>query len=175
MAVNTASAWTEKRAGYGGNSLYVAECTVLAAVANRTCATLKTPRGLNVKRPWTLYFITSADPDAGDTVTLSLWGGWSDDFVMTNTSGLTTAAATDGGKILQLCDNFETLLKTLSGAFHFTPNSYPYGGVVADVVAVSGRANGFKVRIPVMPYYAFVAQSGSVLDAHTETFKIIQL
>ena len=67
MAANTRSAWTEKRVGHTSNSLYIASCTVLSAVANWNAYTYKTPRGLDVRKPWTLVHYNSADPSAGET------------------------------------------------------------------------------------------------------------
>jgi hypothetical protein len=175
MAANTRSAWTEKRVGYTSSSLYIAECTVLAAVANWNAYTVKTPRGLDVRRPWTLVAYYSADPDPSDTAVLSLWGGYSDDFVVANTSGMTAAAtATDGAKVKQLLDDCTTIISTLPYVGQLTPNCFDDGGAVADVVTIAAIATGLKARIPLMPYYSIGIDSGSVLAAETGYYKIIQ-
>lgn len=173
MAASTISAWTESVVGYNG-TLYTASCTILQAVANTATMTNKTPRGLNVRRPWTLVVYGSAAIDAGQTPVLELWGGHSDDFSPTNTTdGLATTAATDGAKILDLCDSVVGALSTAPYFFHMVP-IVGQAQQVANVVTVAAIATGFKVGIPVLPYYAFGIQGDTTLDAVTVTYKIIQ-
>jgi len=175
MAANTASAWTESRVGYASNSLYIASCTVLADTGNYAAYSLKTPRGLNVAKPWTLIAYFSADPVVTGTALLNLWGGYSDDFVMATTPGAAAITATSGGHIKELCDNTTTLLVTLPWICQITPNSFNSEGAVADVVTVAAIASGPKVRVPLMPYYAVgIDVAANVLDAVTAYYKIIQ-
>lgn len=175
MAANTRSAWTEKRVGYTSGSLYIASCTVLSAVANWNAYTYKTPRGLDVKRPWTLVHYSSADPSAGETPKLNLWGGYADDFEVANTSGMVaTATATSGSKIIELIDDLTTIISTLPAVIQLIPNCFNDGGAVANVVTVAAIATGLKVRIPLLPYYAVGIDSTAVLDATTAYYYIIQ-
>ena len=171
MAANTVSAWTESRVGYTGGSLYKATCTVQADTANTDAGTLKTPRGLDVRRPWTLIFSAATTPD-GQTLPLDLWYGYADDFVLTN--GASACTATRGADFLQLCDDVVLAVAARPFAFSMVPSNYNDGGAVADVVAVAAIATGFKARIPAAPYYAFNLNGGSALAAVVSTYIIIQ-
>ena len=175
MAANTRSAWVEKRVGYSGNSLYVASCTVLAAVANWNAYTYKLPRGLNPKLPWTLQVYYSGDISGSGTPKLWLWYGYADDFEVANTDGMTAvSSATSGAGKIALLDNVATILVGLPLSVQITPSSYNTGGAVADVVTVAALATGPKVRVPIMPYYSVGLDGGAVLAAVTGYYKIIQ-
>jgi hypothetical protein len=172
MAASTVSNWTESRVGYNG-TLYIATCTILQAVANTATMTKKTPLGLNVRRPWTLIVAGSAAADAGQTPVLELWGGHSDSFVNDNSASLAATAATDGAKLLDLCDDIVLCVTARPFFFHMIP-IVGSAQQVANVVTVAAIATGFKVGIPVLPYYAFGIQGDTTLDAVTVTYKIIQ-
>lgn len=175
MAANTRSAWTEKRVGYSGATMYVASCTVLAAVANWNAYTYKLPRGLDVRKPWTLQVYYSGDISGSGTPTLNIWYGYDDDFQVANTDGMTAAStATSGAGKLKLFDNVATIISTLPLAIQMTPHIVNAGGAVADVVTVAAIATGPKARIPAMPYYAVGVDGGNVLAAVTGYYKIIQ-
>jgi hypothetical protein len=174
MAANTRSAWTESRVGYTGGSLYKATSTVLSAVANAQLSTVKTPRGLDVRRPWTVIIHSTATVDNGQTPVLELWGGFSDSFVMTNGDGTATTAATDGAKLLDLCDDITLAVTARPFAFHIIPIRGGEVQSVANVVTVAAIATGYKVHVPVLPYYAIAVQGDSTLDAVTTTVVIIQ-
>lgn len=175
MAANTRSAWVEKRVGYTGQSLYEATCTVLADTANWNAYTYKTPRGLDVRRPWTLQVYFSGDISGSGTPTLNIWMGHSDDFQVANTAGMTAAStATSGAGKIKIFDNVATIISTLPLSVQVTPHHWNAGGSVADVVTVAAIATGPKVRVPVMPYYAIGVDGGAVLAAVTAYYKIIQ-
>jgi hypothetical protein len=175
MAINNRSAWTEKIVGYASNRVYVANCTVLAAVANWNAYTVKTPRGLDVKRPFTLQVYFSGDISGSGTPTLNIWGGYDDDFQVANTDGMTAAStATSGAGKIKILDNVATVISTLPLAVQVTPHSFNSGGAVADVVTIAAIATGPKVRVPCLPYYAFGVDGGAVLAAVTGNYKIIQ-
>lgn len=174
MAASTVSVWTESRVGYAGSSLYFASCTILQAVANTATMTKKTPRGLDVRRPWTLVVAGSAAADAGQTPVLELWGGYNESFApTTDTDGLATTGATAGAKLLDLCDDVVLAVTARPFFFHIVPTM---GQVqqVANVVTVAAIATQFKVGVPVLPYYAVGLQGDTTLDAVTVTYRIIQ-
>lgn len=172
MAANTVSAWTESRVGYTGGSLYKASCTVLTDTANTDASTLKTPIGLNVRRPWSLVLYASATPD-GSALPVDLWMGYAADFVMSNDGN--PATATSGCVIKQIIDDAVLALTTRPFNVQFVPHTHDVGGSVADVVAVATpQVNAFKSRIPVAPYYAISLNGASTLNAVTWTFIILQ-
>lgn len=174
MAVNTPSAWTEKRAGYTGTSLYYAYCTLTIDTANTQAGTYKTPMGLDVRRPWTLIYSADATPDSGQTPIMELWGGYSSSFALTNTSGVSTQVATDGAFVIQMLDDVTLAVTAKPFVFQLNP-SVRESGSVADVVTVAAIATGFKVRIPVLPYYAFNINADSTFSgAQVLTFRILQ-
>jgi hypothetical protein len=168
MAANTPSVWTESRVGYTGGSLYKATCTVLADAANTDASTLKTPIGLNVRRPWTLILSCATTPD-GQALPFEIWGGTSDAFVMSLTAG----SATGGVYLKQLSDDVVLSVAATPQAFTIIPNTSPNDNV-ADIVTIAAIATGFRVRVPVMPYYAFNLNGGSTLAAVVTTYTIIQ-
>jgi hypothetical protein len=160
--------------GYSGSSVYVASCTVLAAVANWNAYTVKTPLGLDVRKPWSLQVYYSGDISGSGTPALYLWYGYADDFAVANTDGMVAAStATSGAGKIKLLDNVATIISTLPLTIQMTPNVAMLSSV-ADVVTVAAIATGPKVRIPVMPYYSIGVDGGGVLAAVTGYYKIIQ-
>lgn len=159
----TQSAWTLKSAK--NNQLMVATCTVTATTAENDAYTLKTPKELNPAKPWSLIVKTSAASD-GAALPLDLWVGYSDNFVLSGDS--TTVAATDGVNYKQLTDDIGYSAAS-SACFYFDPSQQ-----VADVVTIAAIATGYKVKVPIAPFYAFNLDGGSTLLAHTATYIIIQ-
>ena len=170
MAANTASAWTESRVGYSGGSLYKATCTVLADTANTDAATLKTPIGLNTRRPFTLVYSAATTPDA-QALPFEIWCGTGDDFAVSN--GASAATATSGVFGVQLCDDVVLAVAALPYAFQLTPSNFD-GGNLANIVTVAAIATGFRCRIPIAPYYAWNLNGGSTLAAVVSTYIIFQ-
>lgn len=172
MAANTVSAWTESRVGYAGGSVYKATCTVLADTANIDANTLKTPRGLDVRRPWTLVYTAATTPD-GSALPLDIWMGYADDFVLTNDANATTA--TSGAVCKQLVDDVVLAVAARPFVIQLVPHTHDIGGSVADVVAVaSPQVSSLKSRLPIAPYYALSLNGASTLAAVVSTYIILQ-
>lgn len=159
----TQSAWTVKSAK--SNKLMVASCTVTATTSENDAYTLKTPKELDPSKPWTLIVKTSAASD-GAALPLDLWVGYSDSFVLSGNDS--TVAATDGVNFKNITDDIGYSAAS-SACFYFDPNQQ-----VADVVTIAAIATGYKVKVPIAPYYAFNLDGGSTLLAHTATYIIIQ-
>ena len=157
----TQSAWSSKTV----NGLAIHTCTVTATTAENDAYTLKTPAELDVKKPWTLVVKTSAASD-GAAVPLDLWVGYSKNFALSGDS--TTVAATDGVNFKQITDDIGYSAAS-SACFYFDPQQ-----AVTDVVTIAAIASGYKVKIPIAPFYAFNLDGGSTLLAHTATYVIIQ-
>jgi hypothetical protein len=168
MAANTPSVWTESRVGYTGSSLYKATCTVLADIANTDASTKPTPQGLNVRKPWSLILSCATTPD-GQALPFEIWGGTSDSFVMSTSAG----SATAGVYLKQLSDDVVLSVAATPQIFQIIPNTFQ-NDAIADIVTIAAIATGFRVRVPVMPYYAFNLNGGSVLAAVITTYTIIQ-
>lgn len=171
MAANIVSSWVESRVGYSGGTLYKAVSTIAVATANTDAATKPTPRGLDVRRPWSLTISCSVTPDA-QALPFEVWYGTADDFVMANGDGAGAMTATSGVFGKQLCDDIVLAVAALPYCFEFVPSNYPQA--LADIVTVAAIATGFRVRVPIMPYYAFNFNGGSTLAAETATFRILQ-
>jgi hypothetical protein len=161
MAANTVSAWAVKSV----NSRMIATCTVLADTANTDAYTLKTPDALNPTKPFSMFLVCSATPDA-QALPLDLWVGYGSDFALAGTAAPT---ATSGALFKQIFDDVVLAVTPLVYAFHFDPDLK-----VADVVAVSAIATGPKVKVPVVPSYVFNLNGGSTLAAATATYVIVQ-
>ena len=157
----TQSAWTESSV----NGMLKATCTVAATTAENDAYTLKTPKALDPTKPWTLIVETSAASD-GAALPLDLWVGYSDSFALSGNS--TTVAATDGINYKQITDDIGYSAAS-SACFYFDPNQ-----AVADVVAIADIATGYKVKVPIAPYYAFNLDGSSTLAVHTATYTILQ-
>jgi hypothetical protein len=160
----TQGAWTRKSSSK--NSMIIT-CNVAFTTAENDAYTLKTPADLDPTKQWTLLLKCAATPD-GQALPLDLWGGYTSSFALTGDS--TTVAATDGVKIKQVFDDVVLAVTPLIYEFTFDP-ILP----VADVVTVAAIGSGAKVRIPVLPYYAFNLNGGSTLNATNADFTIIQV
>lgn len=157
----TQSAWTVSSV----NNRLKAVCTVAATTAENDAYTVKTPKELDPTRPWTLIASTSAATDAA-AVPVDIWCGTSDNFVISGNDG--TVAATDGFNYKQIVDDVGYGAASVA-AWYMDPFQ-----AVADVVTIAAIATGYKVKIPICPYYAFNLDGGSTLLAHTTTWTIIQ-
>jgi len=161
----TKSAWT--RASVGNQT--VVSCNVIATTAENDAYTLALDMkkwGLDPQKPFTLFYYTSATPDA-QALPLDVFIGYADDFAVTGDS--TTIGATSGSKFKQIFDDVVLAVTPLIYSFAINP-SLP----VADVVTVAAIGSGAKVTVPPAPYYAFNANGGSTLAAATHYFKVVQ-
>jgi len=158
----TQSAWTEKTV----NDRYVATCTVTATVAENDAYTLKTPKGLNTSKAFTLLLSFSGTPD-GSALPLDVWIGYDDTFALSGDGA--SVVATNGAQFKSIFDDVVLAVSPLTYMFVLDPAQ-----TVADVVTVAAIATGPKVRIPVAPYYAFNLDGASTLAAETATWRIIQ-
>jgi len=158
----TQGAWTAKSV----NGLYRATCNVAFTTAESDAYTLKTPAALDPTKPWTLIVAAAATAD-GVALPLDIWVGHSDDFVLSGDS--TAVVAADGGMFKQICDDCVLAVTTVEYVFYMEPQL-----AVADVVTVAAIASGFKINIPVAPYYAFNLDGGSTLNATNCDFTIVQ-
>lgn len=158
----TQGAWTAKTV----NKLYRATCNVAFTVAETDAYTLKTPAELDPTKPWTLIVAAAATPDAV-ALPLDIWVGHTNDFVLSGQGA--NVVATDGGMFKQICDDCVLAVTTVEYVFYMEPQL-----AVADVVLVSAIASGFKINIPVAPYYAFNLDGGSTLNATNMDFVIVQ-
>ena len=158
----TQGAWTEKTV----NGMYRATCNVAFTTAESDAYTLKTPDALDPTKPWTLIVAAAATAD-GAPLPLDIWVGHDSDFALSGNS--TAVVATNGGMFKQICDNCVLAVTTVEYVFLMEPQL-----AVADVVTVAAIATGFKVNIPVAPYYAFNLDGGSTLNATNCDFTIVQ-
>jgi hypothetical protein len=162
MAV-TRSAWTEKRV----KGRLVANCTVAVGATETDASTLKTPKGLDGSKPWTVIISYLATPD-GQATPVDIWGGYGESFAVTGTGALTVVEGVFLKNIID--DSVLAVVGTpLTYAIVIDP-TLP----VADAVAVSGIASGLKVRVPPMAYYAFNVNGGSALVNTTHYYTIVQ-
>lgn len=159
----TQSAWTET---LSSSNIYTALCTVISTTGENDAYTLKTSTDLDPKKPWTLFYSASATPDA-EALPFEIYAGYSASFAITGDAG--TIGATDGGKVMQLLDDVVLAVSPLKYVFDIDPDL-----AITPVVTAAAVASGFKVKVPVAPYYAFNLNGGSTLAAVTHTFIIIQ-
>ena len=144
------------------------ECTVLQTSSENDAYTLKTPSALDGSRQWSMTMSASATAD-GAALPLDMWAGYNDDFALSGNDTAVTAG-TNGFEIKQICDDCVLAVSTLKYSWIFDPKL-----PVADVVTVAAIANGFKVRTPIAPYYAFNLDAGGTLNnAITVTWTIFQ-
>lgn len=161
----TQGAWTKKEAPAGYN---VWECTVLDTASENDSYTLKTPAELDGTKPWHMAMSASQTID-GSAIPLDLWLGYTDDFAISG-DGSTVTAGSNGYKLKAICDDAVLAVTTLKYSFMFDPNL-----PVADVDLVANILDGFKIRVPAAPYYAFNLNGASTLaGATTVTWTIYQ-
>lgn len=159
----TQSDWTIKSV----NGKLVATCTVVSTTAENDAYTKKTPKELDVTKPWTMIYSAAATPD-GQALPLDIWIGYSDSFALSG-DGANVVATGTGSNYKQIFDDVVLAVTPIGYSFQIDPNL-----AVADVVTVAAIATGPKVKVPVAPYYAFNLDGGSTLAATTHTFTIIQ-
>ena len=159
----TQGAWSSKTV----NGLYRATCNVAFTTAETDAYTLKTPKGgLDPRKRWSLIVAAAATAD-GQALPFDLWVGHDEDFVLSGQGG--SVVATNGGFYKQLTDDVVLAVTTVEHVFNMEP-----GLAVADVVTVAAIATGYKINIPVAPYYAFNFNGGSALAATNADFTIVQ-
>jgi len=149
------------------NGYHKWECTVAQTTGEKDAYTLKTPKELDGSKQWSMTMSAAATAD-GAALPLDLWAGYNDDFAISG-DHTTVTAGTNGFEVKQICDDCVLAVGTLKYSWIFDPEL-----VVADVVTVAAIANGFKVRTPIAPYYAFNLDGGGTLNATTVTWTIFQ-
>jgi hypothetical protein len=160
----TQSVWTTTTS----NGWNKHECTVLQTSSENDAYTLKTPSSLDGSRQWSMTMSASATAD-GTALKLDLWAGYNDDFAISGDSTAVTAG-TNGFEVKQICDDCVLAVTTLKYSWIFDPKL-----PVADVVTVAAIADGFKVRAPIAPYYAFnLDGAGALNNAITVTWTLFQ-
>lgn len=158
----TQGAWTEKTV----NGVYRTTCNVAFTTAENDAYTLKTPKGLDVTRAWTLIVAAAATAD-DQAVPFDLWIGSDEDFVVSGNDGSVTA--TSGAMWKVITDDVVLAVTTVEHVFLMDPYL-----ATADVVAVANIKTGYKLRIPIVPYYAFNLDGGTTLAATNCDFTIVQ-
>jgi hypothetical protein len=139
---------------------------VTATTAENDAYTLATPKEVDCSKPFTLFLVTSATPDA-QALPMDLWIGYGDDFALSGDGA--NVVATSGAKFKQIFDDVVLAVTPLVYDFAFDPDL-----AVADVVAVSAIATGPKIKTPKVPRMAFNLNGGSTLAATTHTYTLIQ-
>lgn len=157
---SVAGAWTEKTV----NGLWRATCNVVYTSV-RDAYTLKTPDNLDSSRSWQLIISAAATPD-GSAVPLDLWVGHDTDFVL---SGDNPTVATNGGLFVQLTDDINLAVTTIEHIFLLDPYL-----AVADVVTIAAIATGYKVKVPIAPYYAIALNGATTMATTNNDFTIVQ-
>ena len=160
----TQNAWVKQTSDEGYNRWI---CTIVTGgTALNDVYTLKTPKELNGSKAWYLQVSSSATPD-GSALPIDLWVGYNSDFALSG-DGAAVTAGDNGAKFKQITDDCVLAVDTLKYNFLMDPNL-----PVADVTTVAAIANGFKVRVPDAPYYAFNVD-GATLIATTITWTVFQ-
>ena len=158
----TQSSWSEVTV----NGYKVLTNTVTATTAENDAYTLKTPNSLDTSKPWYLALTFSGTPD-GSALPVEIWTGFSDDFAVSGDAGSITA--TDGGKFKQISDDIVLAVTTLKHTFVMDPNR-----TLADIDLVANILDGYHIKTPDAPYYAFNCNGASTLASVTMTFTVAQ-
>lgn len=160
----TKTVWTDHSAD--GN--LILECTTDVDNSETDAYTRKTPaRSIDGTRPWVLSHSATATLDTTPALVLNVWIGYGDDFALSGTGA--NVVAVSGAKYMTILDDVRLAVAPLDFAYLIDPNLG-----VADVVALSNKANGFKVNVPAAPYYAFQLDAGSAMGTGTTTWRIVQ-
>lgn len=154
--------WTQKTV----KGTWRATCNVAFTTAENDAYTLKTPAELDPTRPWTLTVAAAATADA-EALPMDLWIGHSDLFELSGDGANVTT--TDGAMWKQITDDVVLAVTTVEHVFLMDPNQ-----ATADVVTVGAIATGYKLKVPVVPYYAINLDAGSTLNATNCDFTISQ-
>ena len=158
----TQGAWSEKFV----NGQYVIECDIIHTTAETDAYTLKTPKGLDTTKPFTIFYSALVAADA-QALPMDLWYGFSDDFVLSGQGA--SVIATDGAMWKQILDDAVTGITTVKLGILIDPNL-----AVADVVTIAAVATGLKVRGAIAPYLVINIDGATTLNAVTHTFTIVQ-
>jgi hypothetical protein len=153
----TKGAWTGKT--FNGVNIWT--CTVTATTADYDIHTLKTPKGLDITKPWGL-FVNTASATLDGTVAaipVDLYVGWDDSLEITENN----APVVTGG-VLYKVDIYDDVRTAVSYI-----QMFPDIEVAEDVAGVAA-----KCYIPIAPYYAFNLDCASALSAGDCTFRIVQ-
>jgi len=157
----TIGSWTEKTV----NGFYHTTCNVAFTTSEQDAYTLKTPKGLDVTRAWTLIVASAADPE-GQALPMDLWIGSDEDFVV---SGDDPATATSGALWKEITSDIRLAVTTVEHVFIMDPYLS-----TADVVTIGTILTGYKLRIPIVPYYALAFNAATALVATNTDFTIVQ-
>ena len=153
----TQGAWAVKTV----NGRMVASCTVSATTAENDVYTLKTPKELNTREPWSLIIDVTEDLTGAGTSALDIWGGHADDFAITGNDA--TVAATSGAFVVAITTDVDA-----GGVF--SVRCVPGDSGLTQVVTFPA-----VVVLPPLPYYAFNIDATAVMaDAADVKFYIIQ-
>ncbi len=149
------------------NGFVVLTCTVLADSSLRDAYTLKMPAGkIDGTKPFSVYQSAASDPDAS-SLPVEIWIGYADAFILSDDH--TSLAVTYGAMSKQLNDNCRGAVTTNEYVYLIHPDLG-----VADVVAVTNIATGFKANVPPAPYYVLCLNGGSSLAAVVTTWRVVQ-
>ena len=159
----TQGTWSEKTV----NGMYRTTCNVAFTTSETDAYTLKTPKGLDVTRKWTLFVAAAITAD-GQALPLDLWIGNQEDFVISGDGGSVTA--TSGAMWKVITNDVVLAVGTVEHVFLMDPYQ-----VTADVVTVAAITTGYKLKIPIVPYYAFALDGGSALITTNIDFTIVQV
>lgn len=132
----TQSAWSSKTVG----TKTVATCTVVSTTAENDAYTLRTPKDIDVSKPYTLLYFASATPD-GQALPPDIWIGYGADFALSGDGA--NVVATSGAKFKQMFDDVVLAVAPLVYTFKVQPDL-----AVADVVTVAAIATGPKGGSP---------------------------
>lgn len=159
----TQSEWTTLTA----NGFLVMTCTVHHTNSEQDAYTLKTPANtVDGSRPWRLSHTSDKAPETG-AMPVDIWIGYSDNFLLDEDNPV---IATAGALYKQINTEGQGAVLDVEYSYLIDPNLG-----VADVVTIGTAANGYKVNVPAVPYYAFAFNSASALsDDCTTTWKITQ-
>jgi hypothetical protein len=150
----TQGAWTN---GETVNGRVVWYCDVTATTAEQISATLKTPKGLDTTKSFTLLVNTEGATLDGTTLPVDIYGGYSEDFALSVVT--TTLTVTDG---FLLNPDVMADVQSAVGAVIIDPN-----------LNIADDADDI-VRGQAVPYYGFVLDGAGTLNAATCRFMIIQ-
>ena len=129
--------------------------------------TKKTPAELDGSRQWYMQVSASGTPD-GSALPLDMWVGYNDSFAISGDDG-TVTAGDNGGKFKQISDDIVLAVTTLKHTFVMDPNR-----TLADIDLVANILDGYHIKTPDAPYYAFNCNGASTLASVTMTFTVAQ-
>ncbi len=149
----TQNDWIEKTV----NGRYTAKCTITATTAEEFSATLKTPRGLDTTKAFTLTVNPAGTTLDGSTLPCDIYGGYDDDFalgVVTSTLTVTSGFLINAAAIADVKSSI--------------------GSVIIDPLLNIADDPDDIVRGATVPYYGFVLVGASSLAAEDAVYIITQ-